>query len=64
MEREEEFTIEKETFGNYRFREVPRANQPPMIGTIYVKKYIFATKPISIKVKVTVPDVVVPTTHS
>jgi len=32
------FTKEKETKGTIRFKEVPEAGQPPVIGTLYVQK--------------------------
>jgi hypothetical protein len=33
------FTKEKETKGTIRFKEVPEAGQPPVIGTLYVQKW-------------------------
>ena len=32
------FEMEKDTPGTRRFKEVPPVGQPPVIGTIYIKK--------------------------
>lgn len=33
------FEKEKETKGTIRFKEVPEAGKPPVIGTLYVQKW-------------------------
>lgn len=35
------FVFEKATKNTYRFQEEPGAGEPPVIGTLYVQKYIF-----------------------
>lgn len=33
------FTLEKETKNSVRYKEVPEAGQPPIIGSLYVQKW-------------------------
>jgi hypothetical protein len=35
------FAFEKATKNTYRFQEEPGAGEPPIIGTLYVQKFIF-----------------------
>jgi hypothetical protein len=50
------FTQEKETKGTYRYAEVEDGNNPPAIGTLYVKKYVLGT-PAPSKLQVTLEEV-------
>ena len=33
-----EFTLKKETKGTFRYQEVEQLSQPPVIGSLYIKK--------------------------
>lgn len=44
------FELEKETKSTYRFTEV--TNGAPVIGTLYVQKWVFNEKPKMLEVKV------------
>jgi len=40
-----EMEIEKETSNTYRYKEVPKRGQPPVVKTIYIQKWIFGEEP-------------------
>ena len=46
------FILEKETKNTYRFKEKTEEGKPPIIGTIYVQKWAFATAPKELKVTI------------
>ena len=39
------FTLERETPNTIRYREEPDAGEPPIIETIYIKKWALGTPP-------------------
>jgi hypothetical protein len=39
-----DFTLEKETKGTFRYQEV-EVSQPPVIGSLYIKKYATGIDP-------------------
>lgn len=45
------FEFEKETKNSVRYKEVPAAGQPPVVGSLYVQKW-FAGDAKLIKVKI------------
>lgn len=47
MKKELAFRFERETPGTYRFKEEAAV---PVVGTIYIKKTAFGTKPETLKV--------------
>jgi len=47
MKKEVAFKFERETPGTYRFKEEATV---PVVGTIYIKKTTFETKPETLKV--------------
>ena len=51
MERTVTFELEKETKNTYRFEEVAKGS-PPMIGTLYIQKWVFETTPKTISVSI------------
>jgi len=45
------FELERDTKNTYRFQEVAKG-APPLIGTLYVQKWAFETKPQTITVTI------------
>ena len=45
--------FERDTKRTYRFQEEARAGQPPVIGTLYVQKYVLGETPPK-RIKVTI----------
>lgn len=48
------FALERETKGALRYNEVEEAGKPPVIGTLYIKKYAVVGQPQRITVTVEV----------
>jgi hypothetical protein len=46
------FGFEKETKNTYKFQEVAQAGNPPRIGSLYLQKWNFKTRPEKVKVTV------------
>ncbi len=53
---EVKFTLTKETKGTYKFDEEEVGGQPPVIGSLYVKKYWFNKRPTSVKIVLQADD--------
>lgn len=55
------FIKEKETKGTFRYKELTPNDSPPIIGTIYIKKYALADnfQVVPEWIEVTIEDVVV-----
>ena len=51
MERTLTFELEKDTKNTYRFLEVAKG-APPVIGTLYIQKWLFETAPTTISVTI------------
>ena len=51
MERTLTFELEKDTKNTYRFQEVAKG-APPVIGTLYIQKWLFETAPTTITVTI------------
>jgi hypothetical protein len=56
MKIERDFELEKETKNTIRYAEVAQEGQPPVIGTIYVQKWVLKGTPKKLKVTVDVPE--------
>ena len=55
VESDLKFVFDKETKSTYRFKE-SAVDHPPVIGTLYVQKWVFNSKPTSLTVKVSEPE--------
>ena len=51
MKVELSFKFEKETKNCYRFKEVVE-DKPPIVGTIYLQKSVFESKPEGVRVSI------------
>lgn len=52
VERKLTFELEKDTKNTYRFQEVAKGS-PPVIGTLYIQKWLFESAPTTITVTIT-----------
>ncbi len=51
-----QFSLEKETKNTVRYVEEPGEGTPPMIGTIYIQKWVLGTNPAK-QIRVVVEEV-------
>ena len=47
-----QFAFEKGTKNTYRFKEAETPGEPPIIGTLYLQRYLFTGEPTGVKVTV------------
>ena len=50
------FEYERSTKNTHKFLEVPEPGKPPISGTVYFQKWVFAKTPMKIRVTVEVID--------
>jgi hypothetical protein len=50
------FEFSKETKGTKVFTETPKAGEPPIIGTIYVQKWLLPADAKQLRVTVEIPE--------
>jgi hypothetical protein len=50
MQHEVKFEMEKETKNTIRYKEITEGGKPPVIGALYVQKWVFVETPQTIQV--------------
>ena len=56
MKIEKEFKVEKETKNTYKFEEIKEVKEPPVIGTLYVQKWVFERPPSRLRITIEVDE--------